>query len=253
VNTQTALIVDGESISTRDLLHGYKVRHGAQFLEEAIIDTLIRQAGRELPPVDTVELQKAADEFRRQTGLFEVQATEAWLKQNGLSLEDWEERLSAQLIARRLRDRVTADQVEAYFASNRAALDRAVVSQILVGEEEVAAELLAQITEEGADFAQVAREYSRDEVTRARGGYLGPIGRSTLGAEAEALVFGASTGQTVGPAKTDRGWLVLRVEDLNPAELDDGTREQIKDALFWEWLQQRRAKARVETPVLDTV
>jgi putative peptide maturation system protein len=253
LDNQTALIVNGEEIGLRDLLHGFKVRHGLQLMEEAITEVLIRQAAAEIPPVSDGELQQAADAFRRSAGLYEVAATEQWLQQNGLSLEDWEERLASQLAFEKLRDHVAGSQVESNFAANRTAFDRATISQILVAEEEIAAELLAQITEEGADFASLAREYSTDEATRMRGGYVGPVNRAGLGAEAEALVFGASPGQAVGPVKTDRGWVVLRVEEVVPGQLDDATREQIKDSLFWQWLQQQRQKASVETPLLDEI
>jgi putative peptide maturation system protein len=253
LDNQTALIVNGEEISLRELLHGMRVRHGLQFVEEAVTDAIIRQAAADLPPVTDEELQQAADAFRRSAGLYEVAATEQWLKQNGLSLEDWEERLLGQLTYGKVRDHVASDQVESSFAANRTAFDRATVSQIVVAEEEVAAELVAQINEEGADFAALAREYSTDEATRVRGGYLGPVNRTGLGAEAEALVFGASPGQTVGPVKTEHGWLVLRVEEVTPGQLDDATREQIKDGLFWQWMQQQRQKASVETPVLEEI
>ena len=77
--------------------------------------------------------------------------------------------------------------------------------------------------------------------------------RPALGAEAEPLVFGASPGQVVGPAKTPRGWSIIRVEAISPAQLDDETREQIKDALFHQWLRQQREKAAVEIPLLKEV
>jgi putative peptide maturation system protein len=249
VDNQTAVIVNGEEIGLRDLLHGYKVRHGAQFLEEAIRHALIRQAAGSAPIRDE-DLQQAADDFRRQFGLYEAEPTHQWLASQGLSVQDFEERLAATILARRVRDQVSDGQVDSYFAANRAAMDQASVSRIVVAEEEVAAELLAQIAEEGADFAAVAREYSTDEATRQAGGFAGPASRASLGADAEALVFGSEAGQTVGPVKTDGGWAILRVETLRPAQLDEATREHIKDLLFGQWLQEQRAKASIETPLL---
>ena len=253
MDNQTAVIVNDEQIAVRDLLHTLKVQQGAQFVEGAVMDAIVRQAAREIPPPTDAELQQAADEFRRSTGLYESEETLNWLKQAGLTVEAWEERLERDLIARKVRDHVTEGQVEAYFSSNRAALDRATVAQVVVGGEEVAAELLAQIAEEGADFGAVAREHSIDPISRERGGYVGPVGRGALGADGEALVFNAQPGQVVGPIRTEGGWMLLRVDSVAPAQLDDGTREQIKETLFREWLQQQRTRARVETPILDVV
>lgn len=253
MDNQTAVIVNGEPIGLHDLLHTLKVQQGAQFVEGVVADAIVRQAARELPPPTDAELQQAADEFRRSSGLYEADDTLNWLKQNGLTVDAWEERLERDMVARKVRDHVTEGQVEAYFSSNRAALDRATVAQVVVSDEEVAAELLAQIAEEGSDFAAVAREHSVDPISRERGGYVGPVGRGALGAEGEALVFNAQPGQVVGPIRTEGGWMLLRVESVSPAQLDDATREQIKDTLFREWLQQQRSRASVETPILDVV
>ena len=37
------------------------------------------------------------------------------------------------------------------------------------------------------------------------------------------------------------------------AQLDDSTRDQIKETLFREWLQQQRSRARVEMPIMEVV
>src|SRR5439155_21948230 len=134
-----------EQIAVRDLLHTLKVQQGAQFVEGAVMDAIVRQAAREIPPPTDAELQQAADEFRRSTGLYESEETLNWLKQAGLTVEAWEERLERDLVARKVRDRVTEGQIEAYFSSNRAALDRATVAQIVVSDDAVAAERLAQV------------------------------------------------------------------------------------------------------------
>src|SRR5262245_52951507 len=126
-----ALVVNGEEIGLRDLLRGYKARRGTQLFEEAIVDAIIRQAARDLPAVTHAELQEAADDFRRSAALYEVKDTEEWLRRTGLSVDDWEARLETQINVRRLRARITDRQVEDYFATNRASLDQATVSQIV--------------------------------------------------------------------------------------------------------------------------
>ena len=90
MDNSTAVIVNGESIGVRDLLHGMKVRQGAQFLEAAIQDALIRQAAGKDAKVSDEELQAAADELRRSMGLFDSETTHQWLKQSGISVEDLE-------------------------------------------------------------------------------------------------------------------------------------------------------------------
>jgi parvulin-like peptidyl-prolyl isomerase len=115
----------------------------------------------------------------------------------------------------------------------------------------MAFELRAQILEEGADFYALARRYSQDAATRPSGGYVGKVPRKSLSAAVEAAVFGAKAGDLVGPLKVDRGWHLLKVEDLHPAVLDETTRQTLRTALFEEWLNDRRRKAEIQIPLLE--
>ena len=72
-------------------------------------------------------------------------------------------------------------------------------------------------------------------------------------AEIEAAVFGAHTDAVLGPFKTDRGWLLVKVERQQRATLDEAMRETVKAELFAEWLAERRRKARVRYTLLEAV
>jgi hypothetical protein len=52
--------------------------------------------------IRTVELQKAADLFRLQRGLFRASDTEEWLDSNGLTHQDFESYLEVNLLIRKL-------------------------------------------------------------------------------------------------------------------------------------------------------
>ena len=53
--------------------------------------------------IRTVELQKAADSFRLQKGLFRASDTEEWLDSNGLTHQDFEEYLETSLLIRKFK------------------------------------------------------------------------------------------------------------------------------------------------------
>ena len=63
--------------------------------------------------VRSLELQKAADMYRLQRGLFRASDTEMWLDANGLTREDLEDYLETELLARkfiRAQDKKTKSQ-----------------------------------------------------------------------------------------------------------------------------------------------
>ena len=251
LNQCTALEVNGEPLSLAEALRLASWREQLGFLREAADGVLIRQqAAQRGIEITGAELQQTADAFRARRSLSTAAALEQWLVARHLTSTVWEQLLEQELILHKLREAVTAAQVEPYFAGHKFTFDAATISHLLVNNEGAARELRAQICEEGADFHKLARAYSLDTATRLASGYVGRVRRSDLPGEAAVAVFSAQPGRIVGPFKTDEGWRLIRVHALHPATLDDETREEIKALLFVEWLDERRRKARINTPVL---
>lgn len=86
--------------------------------------------------------------------------------------------------------------------------------QILLADEAKAQEA-AKKAQGGEDFAKLAKELSEDPATKAEGGLVGWRRKGALGLESgEDALFASAAGQVVGPLKTKRGFLVLKVEDV---------------------------------------
>lgn len=86
------------------------------------------------------------------------------------------------------------------------------------------------------DFADLAKQYSTDTLTKKNGGQLGTITRDgvfpTLGTQ-KALadsVFAMAEGQVGGPWKTDRGWHIIKLD----ARHEDSVRpfDQVKPLIL---------------------
>jgi peptidylprolyl isomerase len=250
-----AVTVEEQSLSLREVLHAWKVAgHLERLLDQVVQERLIARAARaEGVAVSDEELQTVADAFRKAHGLHKATDMQTWLAERHLDIEDFQILVEQPLLRRKLAEHVTAGQVERYFAENRSQFDRVRLSQIVVGREGVASELLAQITEDGADFATLALKHSLDSASAPMGGSIGVVDRKKLSPPIEAAVFGARAGAVVGPFKTAQGFHVLKVEEILPAQLDSKTTEAITDHLFEDWLRQRQRRARVRTPLLDLV
>ena len=95
---------------------------------------------------------------------------------------------------------------------------KAAARHILVSTEAKANELKTAI-ENGADFAQVAKENSSCPSSRD-GGNLGTFGRGEMVKEFDAVVFSAPVGEVQGPVKTQFGYHLVEVtsrQDERPA------------------------------------
>ena len=72
------------------------------------------------------------------------------------------------------------------------------------------------------------------------------VRRGSLAAEQAALLFSAAPGEVVGPIPAADGFDIVRVARIEPARLDEPTRDAIEGILFRRWLEERRAQSSVE-------
>ena len=88
-------------------------------------------------------------------------------------------------------------------------MSRAQARHILVAEEQAAADLKTEI-ENGADFADVARQHSQCP-SKAQGGDLGEFGPGQMVPEFDRVVFSAEVGKVHGPVQTQFGFHLIEI------------------------------------------
>lgn len=88
-------------------------------------------------------------------------------------------------------------------------MSRASARHILV-EEEALCETLKQQIEDGADFAEVAKEHSQCP-SGQQGGALGEFGPGQMVPEFDQVVFSGELNQVHGPVKTQFGFHLLEI------------------------------------------
>ena len=86
---------------------------------------------------------------------------------------------------------------------------RASASHILVPDQAAAEDLKRQI-EDGASFADVAREHSQCP-SSAQGGALGEFGPGEMVPEFDKVVFSAEVGKVHGPVQTQFGYHLIEI------------------------------------------
>jgi peptidyl-prolyl cis-trans isomerase C len=80
---------------------------------------------------------------------------------------------------------------------------------ILVAEEEACQDLKQQI-QDGADFAELAKEHSQCP-SGTKGGALGEFGPGQMVPEFDTVVFNEAIGEVHGPVKTQFGYHLLEI------------------------------------------
>lgn len=125
---------------------------------------------------------------------------------------------------------VSEDDVKLYYEQNKEKYmvpEMIRASHILTSTEEEAKAAKAEL-DNGADFAEVAKKYSKD-LTKDRGGDLGYFSRGQMIPEFEKPAFSLQTGQISDIIKTRFGYHIIKVIDRKPAQYQSF--DEVKDAV----------------------
>ena len=166
----------------------------------------------------------------------------------------------------RAKVNVTPQEAENSYKQNTqqySAPEQVRASHILLkteGQDEAAvrakAEALLAKARAGADFAQLATEFSEDEGSKDRGGDLDYFGRGRMVPEFEQVAFSLEPGAISDLVKTNFGFHIIKVVDKKPASTRpfSEVQTQIVEQLKWERAQAEAKKladeiqAEIKTP-----
>lgn len=176
-------------------------------------------------------------EFRLQQQLTTPEGFQKWLLTNGINYADFKQQVSFRIKQENLKEKVTELKVQKYFVQNKENLDRVVLSRIVVQHPEIARDLKVQL-ERGADFVQLAKQYSTvdDAVV---GGVMGPVIRAQMPEMVRKATENAQVGQIIGPLQIEGRYCVLKVEQLLPASLEGALKRDLENLMFEEWLKEK--------------
>ncbi len=228
-------------ISDRDLI--YEARIAGKIPEltrgivrRKIIRAQVAQAGIE---PSLVELQQAADRFRLVNQLESAEATNRWLQEHHLSVDDFEEIVTQDLLATKLAHHLFANRVEQLFHQNLLDYSAATFYEVILEDRDLAMELFYSLQEGDLSFADVAQQYISDPEFSRRGGYVGRVGRRQLRPEISAAIFAAKPPQLIKPIITAVGVHLILVAEIIEPKLDERLHYQILTEQFERWLSER--------------
>jgi peptidyl-prolyl cis-trans isomerase D len=117
---------------------------------------------------------------------------------------------------------------------------------ILVEKEEEAKDIYERL-KRGEDFAELAKELSKDTGSGANGGDLGWFGRGAMVPEFEKVAFSLEVGEFSEPVQSQFGYHIIQVLGHQEVPLNGTQYDQKKQTEFSNWLVNARGKSTVET------
>jgi peptidyl-prolyl cis-trans isomerase SurA len=248
-----------------------------QFLTRMIDNRLqIQEAERERIVIDDVEIEEELGERLKKLNIKSREEFERVLKAQGLSLDSIKRRIRDELrrgriVGRKVRLRVSVTEAEVaqYLEANRAKLETGLTyhaRHILIVPDagptdaawenaRIRAELIRSQLLQGADFAELARQNSRDASARD-GGDLGTLKRGELAQDIETQILSLAPGEVSLPFRSSLGYHVFRLDSKDALEGEglNRVKAQIREILFREkfdarldtWLKEIKQRAVID-------
>jgi peptidyl-prolyl cis-trans isomerase SurA len=235
----------------------------------------IQEADREKIIVEDSEVTDEFNERIKRYGMKNEDEFDRVVRAQGITVESIKKRLreslKVQKLVRRkvaLRVSVTDAEITQYIETNRAKLETGLsyhARHILVIPESdtdigweaarITADMLRTQILQGADFAELAKQHSRD-ATAKDGGDLGTLKRGELAQDVEAAILILKVEEVSPPFKSPLGYHVFKLEAKDSLDGDGlvRIRQQVRDILFREkydtrlevWLKEIRQRAIIE-------
>jgi parvulin-like peptidyl-prolyl isomerase len=214
---------------------------------------LVNRARRAGLGVNDQELQQAADNFRLRNGMASAEQTTQWFQREAITSDDFAAGLERDLLVEKLRRAIADPRVQDVFNQNTTRFARVRLKRLLVGTEAEAREVIDAVANGRSSFEDQAKQRSLDLVTKNVGGEAGIVRRVDLAQPLGDAVFGAEVGKLVGPVQAGQGFLVFRVEEFLPAELDEGVKNGLRKEIFDAWLRQELSRSPIQFPLLEAL
>lgn len=184
------------------------------------------------------ELQDYTALKRQELGLQSAVEMNDYCKWLGVTYDQWERSLEAELLRCKLRKAMYPEAtIREIFDTYQYRLRSISLSRIVGSDRESLRRILDDLRAGQGDFATLARECSVEESSRMAGGYLGTVRWGMLPQEIEETIFTAEVNDVIGPLQQDGYWVLYRIDDIRGGEYTEELREQIRDWLFSDWLE----------------
>ncbi|MDX5474111.1 MAG: peptidylprolyl isomerase [Bacillaceae bacterium] len=211
------------NITKEELYEELLARFGEQVLQEMITFKVLNDRYE----VDEKLIDKEVDMIKNQYG----ERFALWLEYYNFKDEDaFRDAVRLTL----LQDVAKADGVEISDENIRQRYERLIMEvnaqHILVVEEDLAIELKEKL-DNGADFSELAKEYSIDSSNALDGGELGYFTSGTMVLPFEIAAFALEVGEVSEPVETQFGFHLIKVLDKKEIQGISGTLEEKRDEI----------------------
>ncbi len=214
-------------------------------LKDLIGSILVEQAVNTVK-FSTEEYNTIQEQVKKQSGINPEISLDDWLEKNKskISLDHYIKTVIFPYKLKKYCLEKFKTKTEARFLKKKDNFDIIVYSLIRVKDVYLANELYQRINEGEADFSDIAVKYSEGGEKNTRG-IIGPLPLGQAMEPLKEFLKSSKPGHLRRPIQIDQWHLLVRVESITHAKLDEEMMEILSKELFYEWIN-REVEIQVE-------
>ena len=161
-----------------------------------------------------------------------------WLEKSNVNKNSFSEQITKQIKLTNYCKEKFLHLVETKFLEKKTQLHKVIYSLIRLNDPYEAQELYLRITGGEACFCETAQKYSLGDEKQTLG-IVGPISIDKAHPAISQMIRSSTPREISKPFKVGSWWVLIRVEELIEAKLDEGREIEILFALFDQWLDEQ--------------
>ncbi len=163
---------------------------------------------------------------------------EIWLKTNEVNKSEFEDLALADTRLKKYCEDEFSHSVEAHFLERKNQLDIVIYSLLRLKDFYKARELYFRIYEKEADFGDLATLYS-EGIEKTTRGIIGPVPLEQAHPALVEKLRNSKPGEVQPPIQIDGSYVLIRLESLDTAHLDNFMRSKMLLELFNKWMDNQ--------------
>ena len=195
------------------------------------INSIVTETELEPTELNESELQQAAKTYRQRHNLNSAEDIKMHCQRHGFNQNQFQWQVQLQEKILRSSRHQFAHKAELHYLTRKEQFDRVSYSQLIVKDQHLAQELFLRLNEDEAEFADLAKELSRN-ADRKMQWQIGPLPMARVPKPLSKPLQSTAPGTLLEPIKVQASWVVVRLEQYQPTEFDETMEQRMCLELF---------------------
>jgi parvulin-like peptidyl-prolyl isomerase len=228
----SATLPIGDQSLTADQVLSLITKHRLvpQLAREIVITEAIQQQS-----ISEAEHLTACNNFYQQQQLQSEQDLEQWLQRQRLARTDLTDLINRELQLHKFKTTKWTNQIESYFCQRKSQIDQVVFSMIRVQDLDMAEEIYFRLIAKESSFVELAPLYSAGMEANTKG-INGPVELGKIDPALAYILVSAPVAEVLAPIKIGDWWVIMQLEKIIAAQLDEQMLQQLTEELFNQWV-----------------